>query len=126
MKESLFQFTNPKILSFELVSNPNFDEESFEGFSIANNVEISEIEAGKKALVILSLQINNESDEYPFYISTKICAMFKHEGSKKFDSLLKINAPALLLSYIRPIISMMTVQSGFEALNIPFINFTDQ
>ena len=41
------------------------------------------------------------------------------------DSLLKQNAPALLVSYARPIIAMITNASRFPAFNIPFINFTE-
>lgn len=39
--------------------------------------------------------------------------------------LLNINAPAALLSYIRPIIASMTGNSKYPALNIPFIDFTE-
>ena len=43
----------------------------------------------------------------------------------KVNSFLNQNAPALLLSYARPIISMITNASRFPAYNIPFINFAD-
>lgn len=54
-------------------------------------------------------------------------AKFLWEGDleeKVVKSLLKSNAPAALLSYIRPIVSMMTMSSKYPALNIPFIDFT--
>lgn len=41
-----------------------------------------------------------------------------------FDNLLQINAPAMLLSYARPIVSLITVQAGMKPLNFPFLNFT--
>lgn len=41
-----------------------------------------------------------------------------------FDKL-KINAPILLLSNVRPIIALMTSQLGFKPFYIPFMNFTD-
>ena len=48
------------------------------------------------------------------------------EGFEKeqIDLLVSQNAPALLLSYARPIISMTTNASHYPAYNIPFINFT--
>ena len=49
----------------------------------------------------------------------------KIEGTD-FDSLLQINAPTFLLSYARPIVSLITVQAGMKPLNLPFLNFTKQ
>lgn len=43
-----------------------------------------------------------------------------------FDNLLQINAPTLLLSYARPIISSITAQAGMKPLNLPFFNFIKQ
>lgn len=45
-------------------------------------------------------------------------------GEERAKQLLNINAPAVLLSYIRPMVSSMTNSSKYPALNIPFIDFT--
>ena len=47
-------------------------------------------------------------------------------GRYDFDKLSKVNAPALLLSYARPIISSVTNQAGMKPLNLPFVNFINQ
>lgn len=41
------------------------------------------------------------------------------------DLLLKQNAPALLFSYIRPIIATITASSKYPAYDLPFVNFTE-
>ena len=43
---------------------------------------------------------------------------------KLVKSLLNSNASAALLSYIRPIVSMITMSTRYPALNIPFVDFT--
>ena len=66
-------------------------------------------------------------ENQPFSILVKMSANFswgENLEEKLVKSLLKSNAPAALLSYIRPIVSMMTMSSKYSALNIPFIDFT--
>ena len=43
---------------------------------------------------------------------------------KTLDILLNSNAPAILLSYIRPYISTITSGAGYPALILPLIDFT--
>lgn len=38
---------------------------------------------------------------------------------------MNVNAPALLYSYIRPVIAEMTGNSMFPRYNLPFMNFTN-
>ena len=42
------------------------------------------------------------------------------------DTLLRQNAPALLLSYARPIIASITNASKFPTYNIPFFDFSEE
>ena len=41
------------------------------------------------------------------------------------NSMLNVNAPALLLGYMRPIVSSITNSSALPVYNIPFINFKE-
>ena len=52
---------------------------------------------------------------------------FKWEDldEKTVDSMLNLNAPALLLSYMRPIVANITNSSKFPTYNLPFINFKE-
>lgn len=127
MKESFFQFSNPELINIEFCGNEEFNKELFKGFSIDNHVAISILDedANNKAQVSLNIIIGKKSEDYPFYLSVTMSAEFICEKteSDNFYKLLETNAPALLLSYARPIVSMITSQSGFPTLNIPFMNF---
>lgn len=41
------------------------------------------------------------------------------------EAMLKCNAPALLLSYMRPIVANITNVSKFPVYNLPFVNFQE-
>lgn len=123
MKESAFKFSNPQLLAVEFIINENFDPSNFEGFSMVNNVETNKNPSEPEATVSLELIIGEKNDTSPFYIKIKNSAHFKSNNQQLFDKLIDTNAPALLLSYIRPIVSLLTSQSRFKSFDIPFINF---
>lgn len=126
MNKSKFQFSNPELEKIEFKVNELFDEQMYDGISMESDTEIK-ASVDNKAYVALTLNIGNESVGQPFNILVRMSAEFfwdesvKNEKAKK---LLNINAPAVLLSYIRPIVSSMTIASRYPALNIPFIDFT--
>ena len=75
----------------------------------------------------LEIEIGEKSNMFPFFMCLIIGAKFKLDDEiegTNFDNLLNINAPTLLLSYARPIISTVTAQAGMKPLNLPFFNFT--
>ena len=47
------------------------------------------------------------------------------KDKKMLKGLLNVSAPAVLLSYIRGMISQVTAFSGYPALIIPLINFSE-
>ena len=124
MKKSKFQFQNPRISSFLINENKDFDNENFGGFSISTNMDIQKIEDNKEAKVSLTIKIGDNNDQYPFFMIVETYSLFKNDGADNFNELLKVNAPALLLSNVRPIIALMTSQLGFKPLYMPFMNFT--
>ena len=124
MKKSKFQFQNPRISSFLINENKDFDNENFGGFSISTNMDIQKIEENKEAKVSLTIKIGDNNDQYPFFMIVETYSLFKNDGADNFNELLKVNAPALLLSNVRPIIALMTSQLGFKPFYIPFMNFT--
>lgn len=126
MNRSKFQFSNPELEKIEFSINQNFDEEKYDGIAMQSNIEVQMLE-GNEALVKLTLSIGNATDSQPFDICVKMGADFTWDESveiEKAKQLLNINAPAVLLSYIRPIVSSMTNSSKYPTLNIPFIDFT--
>lgn len=124
MKESAFQFSDPKLRSLRFNVNENFLKEAYDGFVFTNNVSKAILEENKEAIVGLELKVGEDNEKYPFCIELEIYAKFKCDDETMFNKLIDTNAPAMLLSYARPIISLVTLQSGYPAFNLPFMNFT--
>ena len=128
MKKSDFQFINPFLEELHFKENETF-EESESNLEIENSfgVQIKRDKAGKKAKVELTLEINIDKKQSPFELRIRLSSYFIWENMDKqqVESMLKCNAPALLLSYMRPIVSSITGFSQFPAYNLPFINFNE-
>lgn len=127
--ESSFQFTNPSLTGLEFGINEDFTGINGEEVSIRINMSVSIEKDDNKnqARVSLKVDLGEKGNVAPYYISVIETADFKwgeELDRDRADALLNQNAPALLLAYIRPIISQVTMASPFEAFNIPFMNFT--
>lgn len=130
MKDSNFQFVNPYLEEVNFSANPDFHLNTDAGeVEIRNNFEINiEREQDEnRAKVELMLSINAEDEKAPFQLRIKIASDFMWEGlgEEAVKSMLNLNAPALLLGYMRPIVANITNSSIFPAYNIPFINFKE-
>jgi preprotein translocase subunit SecB len=127
MEKSNFKFSNPKLvkLDFEIKNGDNANiSNDILNVSLNNNIDKK---STNEAVVELEIKIGEDSSEFPFFINLIIGAHFKLDGEIQgisFDKLLEINAPTVLLSYARPIISLITTQAGMKPLNLPFLNFT--
>lgn len=128
MKHSDFQFLNPYLKEINFVINPKFDV-SNNDIEMQNtfNVEITKSENENKANVALELETNINSENAPFKLRTVVASDFKWENldDEMVNSMLNLNAPALLLGYMRPIVANVTNSSNFPAYNLPFINFKE-
>lgn len=128
MVKSEFKFTNPKLIDLSFQINKDYINEQGQDLtaelSIAPNIfKINQSEAD----VELNIKVGELSNSCPFFINLTVCARFKIDSEDKeldFDRFLKVNAPALLVSYARPIIAFITNQAGMFPFNLPFINFT--
>ncbi len=128
-----FQFTNPLLVKFSfevhdkfLLEHPGEHGEINAPITLQTNIA-KEKEGGPRALVTQNCDIGKQNDEYPYFISASIRAAFIWNESISPDmvtQLLKHNAPALLLSYLRPIVMYNTAASGIKAVNIPYLDFT--
>ena len=126
MNKSSFQFSNPVLEKVEFSVNDDFEKEKCEGIIMNSNTEVH-VSEGNEAMVSLTVNIGEISDAQPFNISVKMSAMFAWDDSideERVKQMLNINAPAVLLSYIRPIVANMTNSSKYPGLNIPFVDFT--
>lgn len=132
MKNSRFQFENPVLKSLDFKINNVSEALDISSVEMQNEIKVNTKRHKEKptAIVELSVIIGTEDDSSPFYIEATIGSRFIWDEDKydeeTIDSLLKMNAPSLLLSFIRPIISNITNVSPYPAYNIPFIDFTDK
>lgn len=126
MNKSSFQFSNPVLDRIEFQVNDQFDKEKCDGISMDSNTKVSMLD-GNEAVVSLTVNIGDSSETQPFNISVRMSAVFTWDASIDQDRakhMLNINAPAVLLSYIRPMVASMTNSSKYPLLNIPFVDFT--
>ncbi len=128
MKSSKFQFINPYLKEIYFVVNPDFnpDDKDLE-MKNSFNVQIKRSENDNRANVELELKTNIDNEEAPFKLKIKMASDFKWSDldDETVDAMLKFNAPALLLGYMRPIVANITNSSNFPAYNLPFINFKE-
>ena len=128
--KSRFQFTNPtlKELLFKVIpETPASDEEISLKFTLSGNI-IRE-KKQPKAEVSLTFETGKEEKGYPFWLKATETAFFRWDSSMEeaeIDKMLRQNAPALLLSYLRPAVAQVTGNSKFHAINIPFMNFVEK
>lgn len=131
MKKSQFEFSNPHLVKIEYHENDGFTYDPSRGaidvpITIGRNKKIAD--SSHSAEVSLQIQIGQSNNTLPFYIEIVLSANFQWNSDvfseEQVSNLLSQNAPALLLSYARPIIASITNVSAFPTYNIPFLDFT--
>lgn len=123
IKKSGFQFANPKIKKVIFQINDDFKEAKYEGMPISYGIKINEKEESS-ALLELEINIGDEGEATPFFVELHIASKFRwtDDVEAPADSLLKLNATTLLMSYARPIIAHLTADAGIKPFNLPFID----
>lgn len=130
MKESKFRFQDPYLNKLEFYINENYEASESE-VSICNKFSVTIKKDDNKPIASVSLDaIIGDKETAPFYIDCEMASNFIWDGSsydeQTINDLLSINAPSLLLGYIRPIVSQITNMSECPPYNIPFYNFLDE
>lgn len=128
MKTSDFQFSNPSLTKLNFQIYDDFEKETGKNieFTIKSDIKIDKSEIENIASVELTLEIGEVGENIPFVINISQYANFKWGADMEdVDELLSQNAPALLLSYMRPIISLITAASKYPAYNLPYMNFME-
>ena len=128
MKESDLQFVNPYLESLYFDSNTDYIgcfEENDLAMQNVFSVNIKRKKNINKAHVALTLDINQDNMDAPFMLHITVASDFiwQNMHEEQIKKMLESNAPALLLSYMRPIVANVTNSSFFPAYNLPFINF---
>ena len=117
---------HPYLVELAFNSNENFEVVA-DDIEIKNsaNVNVKKNKDNNSASVELEFTISTGDDNGPFVITAKVASDFIWDDSideETVDKLLNLNAPALLLGFLRPIIANVTNVSKFPVYNIPFIN----
>lgn len=128
MKNSRLQFKNPRLLKLNYEFNKNFKNEGYVNLDVKSKTYIKK--GNNIAFVLLELNIfdKNSTENIPFYIDISMQGQFFWDSEfndKDIEKLLKTNGPAILLSYIRPYITNITVGAGFPPLILPLMDFTE-
>lgn len=132
-KESKFQFSTPLLLELDFKINSKYDSsDTDKDYRYKQNLTLltsgDDLNNVDDYNVALKIEIGGDN-KCSFLLKMIIGAKFKWNKSlevERINSLLNINAPALLLSYARPIIANITQQSGLPPYNIPFMNFINE
>ncbi|MGJ5911526.1 protein-export chaperone SecB [Staphylococcus equorum] len=129
------QFSNPTISESNFKINDNFDSDQFNGFGDIKmnlkkyyNEENNENDNNNgSALLSLEIKIGDVDFNYPFMFIVKIESLFEWENfnGSDIDKFLEINGAAILYSYSRAHISLITNTSKYPSFDLPFYNFTN-
>ncbi|KRN98887.1 protein-export chaperone SecB [Companilactobacillus kimchiensis] len=126
------QFEDPTVLKFDFQVNDDFDFDTPEDDTdISTLVEIPDkldIDFEDDIPVYLTIFINYDGDNAPYKITARIMTLFQISNLLSHDDALQIlqnEGASILASYLRPTISMMTASSGFPAMTLPTLDFSD-
>lgn len=128
MRISKFQFQNPTLLALKFVVNEDYEQKELNEMKISTMVNVSHQPEENSALVRLTLEVGEENNNSPFFVSVQEQADFLWEkdgdgiSEEDLNHLLHQNAPALLVSYIRPIIASVTGNSPYPMFHLPYLD----
>lgn len=127
--ESAFQFTKPSLVGMEFAINQDFNNQGEQEvkINIGINVNTKRNKAKTEAEVTIEVVLGGREGKDPYFIKASESARFRWKDEIEEDmveKLLNQNASALLISYLRPMITQVTAASPYGAYDIPFIDFT--
>ncbi len=126
--ESRFHFKNPRIVEIAFKENPKLDDQKYKGFGIQYETKVYD-KSSETAKVDLTVQIGVNEETVPFTIKARVTAEFRWDKSldeELVNGFLNINAKVLLLSYLRPFITHLSVDAGYSPFVLPFFDFTKE
>ena len=126
MKESFFRLRSQFTEEIIFKKNSDFKDRKIK-LKVSHKLEIKNIdETSSSVKLTFNIFTKEELEVSPFFISITQLGEFQYPSDldkTDLENLLNINAPAVLLSYIRGLISQITAFSGYPALIIPLMNF---
>ncbi len=127
MKKSHFQLKEqPKILKLNFDGNPNYKNKKSTSLELEIDTKFEKNEELQEAVVFLHIKINDKelNEKIPFYLEAMITGSFvwKNESDEIINNFLEANAPSILLSFMRPVISNIITYAGYSPYLIPFLD----
>lgn len=128
MQNSFFQSNSIRLKHINYEANNDFIFETMV-YETKVDTKVMRVNDQKNAKVEVDIVLfdNVDINEVPFKVSLGVEGIFSWDGEieeQTLESLLKINAAAILYSYARPMLTQLTVFSGFPALILPILDFT--
>ena len=117
LKESKFKFEKPILKRFSFNENEAFEKKE----ELKMEIELEKEITGGVSVILKTVN----SNEIPFFIEIEMYSKFIWEEElteEEIINALEINAPSLLISYIRPLVALVTGSSKYPAWNIPFLD----
>jgi len=127
VKKSVLQFSNPRITELKFKANSEFDKTKYRGMGVKFESHVNK-HMDLTADVDLTVSVGIEEETVPFVINATVSASFMWKDGLEeslIDDLLNCNARVLLLSYLRPFISHLTVDAGYPSFVLPFYDFSE-
>lgn len=132
MNRVSFKTVNHRLVHVSYNINESFDFNNTASvpvdLSISRN--ISQHDTKPRADVTITVSLYKDTENSPMQCEVVYRGLFAWDAdsysTEKLQTLLMCNAPALLFSYVRPIITQLTTLSALPPLTLPFINFFDE
>ncbi len=134
LKTSSFQLINkPRVTKNMFQVNKDYDFTGEVLLEIDKNVKVTEVSNEEMVVMVtLNLMFFKDKDfkEVPFKLELEIEGLFGwgkelEENPTQLEILLRENAPAILYSYLRPIITTTSIDANLPPLVIPLMNFRE-
>ena len=123
MEKSKFQFSNPEILSMEFYKEENYNGPS--AVEVNNSFYTShKILTPNEAYVKLSVKVEAEGGLFGIIVKMGASFSWGEVDGETVAMLLAKNAPAMLLAYVRPLVTNILTGAGFSTYVLPLIDFT--
>jgi len=125
MKESSFRFINYRVAKINVNIDDDFGKEP-EGLNpnIQTSFGINE-ENPRLAEIVLNISISSEFELFQFDVQVKgIFEANPEMPEEMFEKMCEVNAPAILLPYVRSIITNYTALCNIKPIILPLFNLT--
>lgn len=127
MKQSQFGFTRPVIeeINYKIKELDTQELSNDNPIALRTSVDVQMAKDKEVAVVKIILCIE-ETDSFPYDINITMSTQVQWDkdiSDELRDNVLHKNVPATLVSYIRPILSLITSYSNYNSFDLPFLDF---